>query len=300
MVLLVLTCLRFSAVAQLTENENIITHTFRNTIHINTPTTTIPSRYSFEFQLRHWFGNIKADRTIVTDFLGTDLSANIQFGFSFPVGNTTMFGVNRTKSGKTFTLLGKQMIMRQHADNRYPVSLAVYADVGIQTTEFKNVAPNTYFEDGVTPFENKFTHRLSYNTQLLISRKFGKHLALQLSPAFIYQNLVPAGRENFTTVLPVSGAVRTGMYSSLLFEYAYVINSHTENKLYPVSLGYEFGTTGHVFQIIASSSAGLLEGNIYTVEQYNYIKGEFFLGFNMKRTFWNKKKIKRLSRQNKI
>ncbi len=297
-VLAVLITLNFSAVAQLPEDENIITNTFRNTIHINIPTTTIPGRYGFEFQLRHRFGSIKTDRTVVTDFLGTDLNANIQFGFAFPVGNTTMFGLSRAKSGKTYTVLGKQVIMRQRVDNRYPVSLAIYADVGVNTAEFKNVAPNTYFEDSVTPFKNKFTHRLTYTTQLLVSRKFGERLSLQLSPAFIYLNLVPAGMVNYTMALPLSLAVKTGTYSSFLLEYAYVINYRTENKLYPVSLGYEFGTAGHVFQIIASSSASLLEGNLYTAEQCNYIKGEFFLGFNMKRTFWHKKKIKRLSMLN--
>jgi len=57
-------------------------------------------------------------------------------------------------------------------------------------------------------------------------------------------------------------------------------------------LGYEFGTVGHSFQIIVSSSNDLLEQNVYHNQNLDYTQGKFYLGFNLRRTFWHKKKTK--------
>ncbi|MBL7923880.1 MAG: hypothetical protein JNL88_06755 [Bacteroidia bacterium] len=265
---------------------------FRNSILINAPSTAVMNPNSFEFQIRHRFGLMQPDLQLIKDFLGTDLTANIQFRFAFPLGKKMMFGAGRAKYNKTYDVFVKRLILQQR-EGGPAFALALYGAGAIRSTEFKEVAPNTFFEDGTTPFKNKFNHRLQYTGMLLVSRNFNHLLTLQFSPAFVYRNLAEAGESNYSFAIPIGGSIRTGLSSSLIFEYAYLIRYETENKLHPLSIGIEFGTTGHTFQIIASSTTALTDAETYCSSPSDYDQGEFLLGFNLKRTFWHKKKIMR-------
>lgn len=225
--------------------------------------------------------------------LGVDGIANIRFSFVFPITKSICIGLGRAKNGKTYDAEIKGLIFQQTSDNSTPLSVAAYSNIAINTDADPTVAKYSFFDDGVTPFENKFNHRLSYNSQIICSRNFGDVISLQVTPVFIYRNLVPAGEENYSVACPVSGAVKLGLNSSLLFEYAYRFNNRPASGIYPASIAVEFGTVSHVFQIVITSTKELSEQFAYANESSDYRKGSLAFGFNMKRTFWNKKKQKK-------
>ncbi len=256
---------------------------------INAQTTEILPKKSWRFKIQHRFGAVKIDESLYKQFLGLDLPANIRFGFDFSVTDKFYFGFGRTKNGKTIDIEGKYRFLQQTKDNKNPISAAVYFNAAINTMEFPSVANNSFFADSTTEFEYNFYHRLSYNTQLILSRKFSDRISVQTAPVFIWQNLVAANRENYTFALPVSGKIKLGFSSSIIFEYTAVFNNNVEGYNNPASLGIQFGTAGHVFQIILSSTNEILEQDIYTNKTFDYSKGYYTLGFNLKRTFWSKK-----------
>ena len=55
---------------------------------------------------------------------------------------------------------------------------------------------------------------------------------------------------------------------------------------HPLSLGFEFGTAGHVFQVFITNNQSLRESNLYTTNVYDISKSEFLLGFNIRRVWW--------------
>ncbi len=257
---------------------------------LNNQTTNVLAPGGWQLIIEHRFGIIGTDSTIYHQFLGMDLPANIRLGAAFPISERWYWGFGRTKVDKTIDLESKYLILRQTKDNPTPVSIAGYVNFMLRTDPFPEEPPNSYFADSLTAFEYKFSHKLSYNTQLIISRKFGNRLSIQLAPVMIYENLVEIGRENYTFALPVSGRFRFGfLNTSLIFEYAPVFNNKPEDYVNPLSLGVEFGTSGHVFQLIVGSSNFILEKNLYTRSSGDYRDGEFSLGFNIRRTFWSKK-----------
>jgi hypothetical protein len=184
----------------------------------------------------------------------------------------------------------KYKLVRQTKDDSSPVSIAAYFDMGMNTTEFPETDENYFFEDSTTVFKYKFAHRLAYNAQVVISRKFSHKFSLQLAPVFIYENLVEPGKENHTLALTASGRFKTGINSSLIFEYGHAMNNRSSTYVDPISIGYEVGTVGHTFQLVLSSSNQFLEQKIYTENSYDYTDSYIILGFNIKRTFWRKKK----------
>lgn len=261
---------------------------FKNKQLINAQTTVIPD--GFDFTIMHRFGKIGLNDEFYKQFLGFDLPANVRFSLSYKLSDRAYIGVGRTKVGKTVDVEGKYVILRQTASNSMPISLALYNNTGLNTDAYRGESPIAFFEDSITPFENKFAHRLSYNTQLIIARKFNDKISLQLSPTFVYKNLVEGMEESHHTfVLPFSGRYQYSFGSAVLFEYAYKLNNTSENKLdNAFSLGFEFGTAGHVFQVFMSNSYYIRETNIYTEEPYNFYDrpNEFVLGFNIRRVWW--------------
>ena len=273
-----------SVVAQ----EKVYVNAFKNKQLINAQTAVIPE--GFDFTIMHRFGKIGLDDRVYKDFLGFDNPANIRFSLSYKLNDRAYVGVGRTKIGKTIDIEGKYVLLRQTADNSAPLSIAIFNNTGINTEADNDYGPNAFFSDSITPFENKFAHRLSYTTELILSRKFGEKVSLQLSPTVVYKNLVFGLEEgHFTFVLPFSGRFQYSFGSAILFEYAHKLNNRSESALdNPFSLGFEFGTAGHVFQVFMSNSYYLREANIYTLEPYDFYKKphEFVLGFNIRRVWW--------------
>ena len=222
--------------------------------------------------------------------MGFDSPANIRFSLSYKLNDRFYVGVGRTKIGKTIDVEGKYVLLRQTADNSSPLSIAIFNNTGINTEPFKDFGPNAFFSDSTTPFENRFSHRVSYTTELILSRRFSDKVSLQLSPTVVYKNLVFGLKEDhFTFVVPFSGRFQYSFGSAILFEYAHKLNNRSESALdNPFSLGLEFGTAGHVFQVFMSNSYYLRESNIYTLEPYDFYQSpyEFVLGFNIRRVWW--------------
>jgi hypothetical protein len=261
---------------------------FKNKQLINAQTAVIPE--GFDFTIMHRFGKIAANDEIYKNFLGFDLPANIRLSLSYKLSDRSYIGVGRTKIGKTIDIEGKYVFLKQTKDNTMPLSVALYHNTGINTNPFEEIASNAYTQDSITPFENKFAHRLNYTTQVILSKKFSDQISLQLSPTIIYKNLVVgAEEEHLTFVLPFSGRFQYSFGSAILFEYAYKLNNTSDSALdNPFSIGFEFGTAGHVFQVFASNSYYIREANIYTAEPYNAYDAphDFVLGFNIRRVWW--------------
>ncbi|MCG3165339.1 MAG: hypothetical protein POELPBGB_01102 [Bacteroidia bacterium] len=290
-VLAILILLAASVIPSYSQEEEITYVTiFRSIQLINMQTAEVIPQKGFDFSIRHRFGMIGADSSVYQQFLGLDLPANIRFGFAFPILKNLYVGAGRTKTGKTIDLEAKYLFLRQTEDNKMPFSIAAYFNTGIMTDKFPKVPDYAYFSDNTTPFEYKFSHRLGYNIQLIFARKFSERISFQIAPVLIYKNLVAAGAENHTFSIPVGGAIKTSLKSSVIFEYAYRFNNRPEHNDYPLSIAWESGTVGHTFQIVISSSNELLEQETYTKKSFNYLKGNFALGFNMRRVFWYKKK----------
>lgn len=250
---------------------------FKNKQLINAQTTIIPD--GFDFTIQHRFGQIALNESLYQDFLGFDLPANIRFSLSYKLGGRAYIGIGRTKINKTIDFEGKYVFLKQGEVK--PLSIALYSSVGLRTSPF-DISSNTFMIDSVTPFEYLFIHKLDYNTQLILSKSISNKLAVQFSPTIIYRNLVRFGENNFDFAIPFSGKYQYSFGSSVLFEYAYCVGRDN----HPMSIGFEFGTAGHVFQVFATNSSSLRETNLYTSGVSDLKQKEFLLGFNIRRVWW--------------
>jgi len=272
------------------EEDDFVSNVFNYGMLVNIQTTETVPKGAFELRIQHRFGELDVTNfkeSVVDEFLGFDGSANIRFGFSWGISDKLQLGVGRTKISKVFDFEGKYRILRQGEFSGSPISATLYFNTAISTREFPEVGPNEFFEDLETPFEYKFSHRIAYNTQILISKKIGEKIALELNPSILYRNLVDPGRKNLVFATSFGGRFKTGLTSSILFEFTKKFNDRKNNYTDPISLGFEIGTAGHAFQMFISTSNQIIEQGIYFSDPLDYTDGKILLGFNLKRTFWN-------------
>jgi hypothetical protein len=251
----------------------------------------VPRKRSYGFMIQHRFGEWGFDKNMGKQFLGLDLPANIRFAFQYSPINDMHLELGRSKNGKVYDLGAKVRLLKQTVGNEVPVSMTGWFNVALMTDDFPSVSEQDFFADGVTPFKYEDKHRLSYNTQLIIARRFSDRVSLQVALVFIYRNLVPVGQSNVTMTLPVSGRWKVSTKGSILFEAApYLTGKDPKETLIPVAMGYEVATAGHVFQILLASGQEIVEQRLYTTPVTRYDDGYFHLGFNIARTLFVKPK----------
>lgn len=255
---------------------------------INSQTTTTLQPRSWSFGIQHRFGKVGLDSSLTQQFLGLDLPSIIRFSFSWALSDRFYVEIGRNNFQKTIDVEGKYLFLKQSSDFKVPVSCAAYFNAAIRTGPFPRVPANAYFADDTTVFVYKPSHRLAYNTQLIVSSKLTDRISVQFNPILIYQNLAPLHHDNFTFVLSLGGRYKTGLSSAIIAEYAHVFNNRGDKFYNPFSLGVEFGTLGHTFQVFISNATKILESQLYTSSAVHLANGEFLLGFNLKRTFWRK------------
>lgn len=281
-----------SASSYAQEAPELVTNTFAWSQVINAQTVEIvPRKHSFGFMIQHRFGAITPDKQSYKQFLGLDLPANIRFGFQYAVSNRMHLEIGRSKNGKVIDLAVKARILRQTTDNKMPVSVTGFFDAAVMTDDFPVVGANNYFADGTTPFVYAFKHRMSYNTQVIVARRFNDVLSLQVAGAAVYRNLVPQGASNLTVAVPISARIKVSTKGAILFEYTPIVEGRSPNSgLNPASIAYELATLGHVFQVIIGTSGEIVEQRLYPSAPIPYDKGQVLLGFNIARTLFVKPK----------
>ncbi len=256
---------------------------FKSVTLINTQTSKSVPLKSFELNVQHRFGKADLKNDFMKNFLGFDLSSNIRLGFSFPITKDLYVGIGRTNYNRLVDADAKYTFLHQTEDDRVPVFGAFYTSMFARTYDL----PSMKLYDST--FFYKTSHRFSYFNQIIVSRKFSNNFSALAAPAIIYRNLVEANEKNTTFILPMGGRLKTTFQTSVLFEYTYIHNKIAGNDdIFAIS--YEIATAGHGFQIVFSNNNFISAPYLYSTESVNPLNGQFFIGFNIHRTFFLNKK----------
>ena len=111
--------------------------------------------------------------------------------------------------------------------------------------------------------ERDFQDKLYYTAQVLVARKFGERLSLQLSPTYLYRTMPDVtGDEKVLFAVGIGGRFKLSKRVSLNGEYFYTArekNTVTAPYHDSMSFGVDIETGGHVFQLHFTNSLGMIE-----------------------------------------
>lgn len=251
-------------------DENIYASFFTLKI-VNLESTKTAKKGDLYFNISHRFGSIKGG---IDEFFGLDQS-NIRFSFFYGITDRLTLGASRSSFNKTYDITAKYRFWQQE-ENGFPVTI----------TGFSEIAANTDIDEDDFP-GFAFKNRLSYLTEILISKKFNENFSLELAPIFIHENFVANNdQSNSQFALGAGGRYNINGTLSLSLDYVYHFNRASNSDFTnPLSLGFNIEVGEHVFQIILSNSNQLNDINFITRAAGDWANGNIFLGFNLYRIF---------------
>jgi hypothetical protein len=247
--------------------------TFKAVRLINGQSIELPAEGALNFVISHHFGPINSG---IYEFFGLDQS-DIRFGFDYGITPWLSVGIGRTSVNKVYDGSFKVKVLRQSTGARnMPLTLTFFANTAITSLKWKE--PDR---------ENYNSSRMEYAFQVLLARKFGSRVSLQLMPTMIHRNLVETIEDqNDVFAIGVGGRVKVARRIAITGEYYYVLPGKTADDFYNVlSFGVDIETGGHVFQIFITNTSGLIEEQFIPMTDGNWADGDIMLSFNINRTF---------------
>ena len=252
------------------------TATFKSTRVIQGPSIETIGEGNMDFRILHRFAPVKGGSE---EMFGLDGPATIRFGLDYGVTNRLMVGIGRSNYQKEFDGFVKYKIFRQSTGKiNMPVTVT-YIGTIMDYTDDSYIKAN----------QISGTESITYAHALAIGRKFNDVFSLQLTPTLVHYNKVldPTVSTNNFFSLGTSARLRISKRVNFTAEYYYQFNklSGTVNAL---SLGFDFETGGHIFQLHFTNAVGMTERTFITQTTEKWGDGTRF-GFNLTRIFAMKK-----------
>lgn len=223
--------------------------------------------------ISHHFGAVN---TGSYNFFGLD-QAGTRIGLEYGITNFMAAGIGRSTYDKTFDGYLKFRILRQCTGKRkIPLSLSVFGNMAINTLKLSDPEEKDYIDA-----------RLSYCTELIIARRFGKLFSLQLQPEWTHLNLVPTAADH-NDIFSIGGGVsfRISDLISINGEYHYLLpGQHLNSNTNSVSISCDIKTGQHIFQLFFTNSQGNFEQAFITQTTDKWANGFIYFGFNIHRLF---------------
>ena len=252
---------------------------FESATLINNPTNLLFNKNTLEVMMQHRFGTINGG---TNDLAGIYGAANIRIGLAYAIHDrlTIGFGTTKLKTYQDFNW--KVGILNQTRSGKIPVNVSYYGNFVIDA---RNKGRDLF------PTEQS---RYSYFNQLIISRRFSPKLSLQVAPSISHYNLTDTGMPNDVVAIAVGGRFKISDQTSILMDYSHPFIHHLNDAEFEdqdpepgFSLGVEFSTSGHAFQLFLSSYNGIVPQQNYRYNQNDFFNGgtDILIGFNITRNY---------------
>ena len=263
------------------ESNKLYNKIFLDTRAINGHTVNTLNKKEFELRISHRFGDIATSQSYRSLF-GLDYSTDIRIGFEYGITEKLMLGFGRCKGSSPFLELWDLFFKRNlysSSDKKFKTTIDTKLFFTSMQSSFDLTSLN-YF--------SKFSHRLSYHSEILFAYRFHKKLIIQLGPGISYRNLV--NNEDDNLLFNISSVVKLHLYKklSLMIEHFSILSSNEyriSNYKNPLGIGLEINTYAHVFQLNFMNSKGIGEGQFIPYTSSNWKLGEFRFGFTIARKF---------------
>lgn len=250
---------------------------------VNFESTKLAHKNSLVFIVSHRFGTVKNG---FDDFFGLD-EAVTQLKFIYGFTDWLNAGIARSSFQKTYGAHLKYRIFQQNTIGN-PITVAGYNLITVNTELDKDA-----FSD------LKFSDRLSYTSQLIVSHKASDRLTVMIAPTYLHENLATRSfvmlpdetllefdEENDQFAVGVGGRFKLTKRWSVNVDYGIHLNRN-KNSVYndPLSIGVDLETGGHVFQMHFTNAQPMFENGFISRGSGDWGEGDFYFGFNLSRTF---------------
>jgi len=253
------------------KNEKILNTFLTTRISNGHSVETLPAGV-MDVKIQHRFGTLNSG---IGQLFGLD-QATIRIGADYGITNNLMVGFGRASFQKQLDGFLKYKIWSQK-ESGTPVTITSLASVMLRTDPF----------DANLPYKPNYSDRLAYAFQIMIARKFSDGISLQLMPTIVHNNIVPTSNDpNDIISMGAGGSFQLSKSTRFNIEYYYNLQGYKfENTQNSMSMGFDIGTGGHVFQLVFTNGQGIAERPFITETSGDFFGGDIHFGFNISRLF---------------
>jgi hypothetical protein len=265
---------------------------FESGLLFDAATTTMNPSKTLEFVLQHRFGYMDEENK-AKDFFGIWGASNIRVGLNYSILDNLTVGLGTTKIKRIQDLQIKYKIIEQTRSNSIPVTIIAHEVIGVDARD-KSIWDQNAGSPGY-----KFSNRMSYFTELILSRRFDDKLSLQVGGAFTHYNCVDSVYDHDRISLSFAGRYKFSPQGSFIVAGDFPLDikgikdfkkdADKNTTIYDkpnISVGVEISTSTHAFQIYLASAQGILQQEDIMWNNHDFFKGGFMIGFNLTR-LWN-------------
>lgn len=264
-----LVLLGFMLSSTVNAQDNPVYPPFETLTLIDNHTTMNPYKGSITIGIQHRFSKIES----ISDLFGIYGSANTRISASYGITDRIMAGFGTTRDNKLQDLEWKVSLLSQTESNKIPVSVSYVGNAVLNASDAAKFGPEAEF---------KFAHRMSYMNQILISRKFGEKIGVQVAPTFIWMNAVEDGFSNANFSIYSGIRAQVLGFHSIILEYEQPLNTPDNVDIYPnLALGAEIGTSTHSFRVFVSNYNSIVKNYNVVFNTNNPLDMKFQFGFNI-------------------
>jgi hypothetical protein len=265
------------------KKKSLVKNTFEGNYLIDNQTVMVPIKGTFEFDIQHRFGIVNNG---TTDLFGIFAGANMRLGFSYVPVKNLQLGFGASNDRMQVDVNAKYAILKQTKSGSMPVSISYFGNIVMDTRKKDPSIPIVTTSD-----------RFSFFNQIIIARKISESFSIQVSPSLSHFNNVPAYTDLNGKIQPqmkndhfavsVSGRYKISPKTAIIVNYDQPLTQHPMNNPLPnICLGLEMKSSGHDFEVFAGNYGYILPQNNNFLNQNDYRKGQFLIGFNISR-LWN-------------
>ena len=247
---------------------------YESSFIIDNPTDVVFNKKTLEAVITHRFGLINGG---TNDLAGIWAPSNIRIGVNYSPHDRLNIGFGTTKFDRLQDFNWKAALLRQTRSDKIPVNVSYYGNFTIDARRKENFALDQ--------------HRYSFFHQLIISRRFSQNFSFQVAPSVSHYNVVEPRMPNDVIAVSVGGRLKISSQTSILLDFTQPFVHHldgVELEMDPepgLSLGFEFATSSHAFQVFISNYNGIVPQKNIMFNQNDFFEGDILIGFNITRLY---------------
>lgn len=254
---------------------------FESGLIFDNATATIQPKNTLEMVIQHRFGTMDNGSS---DLFGIWAPSNIRLGLNYSILNNLMVGIGTTKFNKMQDIQIKYNLLQQTRSNSIPVTVSFYEVIGIDGSAESKYGKNY-----------TFSNRLSYFSQIIISRRFSNTFSLQIAPSFTHYNATEHPIDHDRFALSSAGRIKVSPQSSIIFsadfplgiqslsEHSEAVNEETGVAKANICLGWEISTSTHAFHLYIGSAQHILPQENMVYNKNDFFDGNILIGLNITR-----------------
>ncbi len=255
--------------------EKLARPTFESSAVIDNPSVNMYNKGSFEVSMQHRFGLV----TGTNDLVGFWGRSNIRIGVAYSILDRLSVGFGTTKNKRLQDFSIKGAILQQTRSNSTPLSITYYGNATI------SALPKGDF--------NLIQDRYSFFNQIIVAKRFSNNVSLQFAASLSHVNAVPTTMKNDVFGIALGGKFKVSPGTNILIDYSQplvsyqdpISSSAVKTPKPGISIGAEFNTAAHAFQIFATNNWGIVPQENYVYNQNDFFKGDILIGFNITRIY---------------